>query len=175
MATRPHHHGPICGRIRRRTFLADVGMGFTGLVLGAMLHRDHPAGAAPASTSVPPSGLPHFPPKASRIIWVYLSGGVSHLETWDPKPALNKYAGKTIDESPFKKAVLESPYYRKNVRDFAGTLRNLMPKLFDYRTVEFTTTVPAGKKADLLHEVVRKQGYLAKQNNVTLEAGEVKP
>ena len=59
-----------------------------------------------------------------------MNGGVSHLESFDPKPALNKYAGKTLDESPFKKAVLESPYYRKNVRDFAGTLRNLMPKLY---------------------------------------------
>jgi len=51
----------------------------------------------------------------------------------------------------------------------------LEPKLFDYRTVEFTTSVAAGKKADLYHDVIRKQGYLAKQNNVTLEAGEVKP
>ena len=56
---------------------------------------------------------------------LFFMGGVSHLESFDPKPALDKYAGKTIDESPFKKAVLESPYYRKNVRDLAGTPRAL--------------------------------------------------
>ncbi len=51
----------------------------------------------------------------------------------------------------------------------------LNPKLHDYRTVEFSTTVAPGKRADLLHEVIQHQGYLAKQNNVTLEAGEVQP
>lgn len=51
----------------------------------------------------------------------------------------------------------------------------LSPKLHDYQTVQFTTQVPAAKKADLLLEVVRHQGTSAKQNNVTLEAAEVKP
>ena len=51
----------------------------------------------------------------------------------------------------------------------------LDPKLFDYQTVEFTTTVATGKRADLFFEVTQHQGYLAKQNNVTLQEGEVKP
>jgi hypothetical protein len=51
----------------------------------------------------------------------------------------------------------------------------LEPKLHDYQTVEFLSRVVAGKKADLLFEVVRKQGTSAKQNNVTLETAEVKP
>ena len=51
----------------------------------------------------------------------------------------------------------------------------LEPKLHDYQTVEYTATVPAGKRVDLLHEIVRHQGRNAKQNNVTLEAGEVRP
>jgi hypothetical protein len=114
--------------IKRRTFLADCGMGFTGLVLGAMLQRDGIVRAV--EPHVLPDGKPHLKPKAKSVIWLFMNGGVSHLESFDPKPGLNKYAGKTIDESPFKKAVLESPYYRKNVRDFAGTLRNLMPKLY---------------------------------------------
>ncbi len=49
----------------------------------------------------------------------------------------------------------------------------LEPKLHDYQTVEYTTTVPAGKRADLLQELVRHQGHSAKQNNVTLEAADV--
>jgi hypothetical protein len=51
----------------------------------------------------------------------------------------------------------------------------LEPKLHDYQTVEFLSRLAAGKRADLLFEVVRKQGTNAKQNNVTLQSVEVKP
>ena len=51
----------------------------------------------------------------------------------------------------------------------------LEPKLHDYQTVEFRSTVPAGKRVDSLFEVVRLQGTSAKQNNVTLQDGEVAP
>ena len=51
----------------------------------------------------------------------------------------------------------------------------LGPKLHDYQTVELEAKVAAGKKADLLFEVVRKQGTNAKQNNVTLAAAAVAP
>jgi hypothetical protein len=91
-----------CGHIHRRTFLADLGMGFVGLALGAMLHRD--GYASPGAAWSPPDGRPHWTPKAKSVIWLFMNGGVSHLETFDPKPALNKYAGKTIAETPFKDA-----------------------------------------------------------------------
>ena len=81
--------------LSRRTFLADMGMGFTGLALGAMLHRD----ATAAHTA--PTGVPHFRPKAKSVIWLFMNGGVSHMESFDPKPELTKYAGKTIAETPF--------------------------------------------------------------------------
>ena len=51
----------------------------------------------------------------------------------------------------------------------------LEPTLFDYQTVEYKTTVPAGKRVDLMQEVVRHQGRNAKQNNVTLEVADVRP
>jgi hypothetical protein len=51
----------------------------------------------------------------------------------------------------------------------------LEPTLHDFQTVEIKTKVAAGKRSDLLFEVVRKQGTSAKQNNVTLETAEVKP
>ncbi len=63
-------------------------------------------------------------------------------------------------------------------RPFDGhvTFRSqLEPTLHDYRTVQFAKTVAAGKKADLLFEIIRRQGHNAKQNNVTLEEGDVKP
>src|SRR6266446_7895545 len=73
----------------RRTFLADVGMGFTGLALGAMMARGE-------------SAKPQAPAKAKSVIWLFMNGGVSHLETFDPKPELDKFAGKSIGETPYK-------------------------------------------------------------------------
>jgi hypothetical protein len=119
-----------CGRVSRRTFLADVGMGFTGLALGAMLFRDGVARAEPGRPWSPPDGRPHFAPKAKSVIWLFFLGGVSHVESFDPKPALGRYAGRTVEESPFGRGILNSPYYRRNVRDFAGTPRALMSRIF---------------------------------------------
>ncbi len=90
-----------CRGSHRRAFLADLGLGFTGLALAAMLHRD---GRAADPRATPPDGKPHFPPKAKSVIWLFMNGGVSHVETFDPKPMLTKYAGKTIAETPFKDA-----------------------------------------------------------------------
>jgi hypothetical protein len=87
-----------CGRISRRNFLADTGMGFTGLALGAMLYQD---GVARADNPTP-DGRPHFPPKAKSVIWIFLCGGVSHVESFDVKPELNRFAGKTIEETPYR-------------------------------------------------------------------------
>jgi len=98
--------------IHRRTFLADLGLGFTGLALGAMLHRD---GIASDTRSwAPPDGKPHFTPRAKSVIWLFMNGGVSHLETFDPKPMLNKFAGKSIAQTPFKDA--QSPEKLKLAR-----------------------------------------------------------
>ena len=82
--------------MHRCTFLADVGLGFTGLSLGAMLHRD---GFASEAKWAPPDGRPHHAPKAKSVIWVFLSGGVSQMESFDPKPALTKYGGKTFTDT----------------------------------------------------------------------------
>ena len=64
------------------------------------------------------SAISQFAPKAKSVIWYFMLGGTSHLESFDPKPAVDRYAGLTIDESPFKSAVLDSPFYRKNVRAY---------------------------------------------------------
>ena len=63
----------------RRTFLADTGMGFTGLALGAMLHRDGIARAADGESWSPPDGQPQIAPKAKSVIWLFMVGGVSHM------------------------------------------------------------------------------------------------
>src|SRR5579859_152830 len=99
-----------CPGVTRRSFLVDTGLGFTGLALGAMLYRD---GVARAETNPKPDGKAHFAPKAKAVIWIFLCGGVSHVESFDVKPELNKYSGKTIDETPYKDAL--NPERLKNV------------------------------------------------------------
>jgi hypothetical protein len=91
-----------------------------------MLQRDSGAAELHASQF----GRPRFAPKAKSVIWFFMNGGTSHLESFDPKPALNKYAGKTIEESPLGSDILDSPFYRKNVRDFSGTPRALMAQIY---------------------------------------------
>ena len=109
----------------RRAFLADLGLGFTGLALGSMLAQEARGGGAVAEWA-PPSGLPHYPAKARSVIWLFMNGGVSHMESFDPKPMLTKYGGKTIAETPFadvqdpKKLALE----RLVVPDGNGNQRN---------------------------------------------------
>ena len=78
----------------RRSFLADTGMGFTGLALGAMLARQGIVRAGEAAA--PPAA------KAKAVIWIFLCGGVSHVESFDPKPALDRYNGKSIEATPYK-------------------------------------------------------------------------
>src|SRR5689334_11929273 len=126
MNPHPCCSGPPCGRVSRRTFLADLGMGFTGLALGSLLHRDGIVRADTAPAWSPPDGKPLSPPKAKSVIWIFLSGGYSHLETFDPKPALNKYAGKTFQETPFANP-LTSPLHDKRSRSVVGMKRNTFP------------------------------------------------
>jgi hypothetical protein len=83
--------------IPRRAFLSRSGLGFGGLALATMLRRDATAGAHSQSLD----GL-DFAPKAKSVIWLFMRGGVSHLESFDPKPALNQYAGKSIGDTPFR-------------------------------------------------------------------------
>jgi hypothetical protein len=104
-----------CGGLNRRTFLADVGFGFTGLALGALLHQDGVARADSEHKWSPPDGKPHFAPKAKSVIWIFLSGGYSHIETFDPKEALTKYGGMTFDKTPFANP-LKSPLHHKRFR-----------------------------------------------------------
>ncbi|MEQ1858354.1 MAG: DUF1501 domain-containing protein [Chthoniobacteraceae bacterium] len=110
----------------RRQFLADLGMGFTGLSLGSMLFRDGVARAAA------PDGQPQFAPRAKSVIWIFLSGGYSHIETFDPKPALTKYGGMTFDKTPFENP-LNSPKHHARFRSVAAeevNVRNVYPTIY---------------------------------------------
>ena len=119
---------PACCCVNRRTFLADTGMGLTGLVLGAMLQRDAASANSIEQAWAPPDGKPHFQPKAKRVIWVFMVGGVSHVEGFDPKHAINKYGGKSIAETPYKDALI-SPLVRGNIQEIV-TGRDMRTQLY---------------------------------------------
>ena len=72
-------------------------MGFAGLALSTMLAEDGYA----AQTAANGRAAALRPAKAKSVIWLFLAGGVSHMESFDIKPALNEYAGKTFAETPF--------------------------------------------------------------------------
>jgi hypothetical protein len=82
----------------RRSFLARSSVGLFGVALSAMLQRDS---AATEPRWTPPDGRPHFAPKAKSVIWLFMNGGMSHLESFDPKPMLNRYAGWSLSETPY--------------------------------------------------------------------------
>jgi hypothetical protein len=90
-----------CEATSRRTFLADAGMGLTGIVLGALLGREGMARDEEKKWTLP-DGRPHAVPRAKSVIWLFMKGGASHVETFDPKPELNRFGGKKIGDTPYK-------------------------------------------------------------------------
>ncbi|MFO0904501.1 MAG: DUF1501 domain-containing protein [Pirellulales bacterium] len=100
----------VSGRSRaadlaRREFLLQGGAGFGALALQYLLARDAAAvaaeqavGSSPAS-AFPQSVGPHLPARAKSVIFVFLEGGPSHIDLFDPKPELAKLAGKPLPES----------------------------------------------------------------------------
>jgi hypothetical protein len=83
----------------RREALTRSGMGFGALALGQLLASGQSAKAA--QTAVDPihplaPRVAHFPAKAKHVIHLFMNGGPSHVDTFDPKPKLNEFAGKEL-------------------------------------------------------------------------------
>jgi hypothetical protein len=88
-STFPDHIRPA---VTRRDILARAGHGFGAIALGSLLSakpRVNPLAAK----------APHFAPKAKSVIFLFMVGGPSHVDTFDPKPALEKYAGQKLPDS----------------------------------------------------------------------------
>src|SRR4051812_44663305 len=80
----------------RREMLHRCGTGFGLLALAGVLADDAQA-STPADPLAPKP--PHFPAKAKRVVHLFMNGGPSHVDTFDPKPALDKYHGKPVPGS----------------------------------------------------------------------------
>jgi hypothetical protein len=97
-------NAPLCtgplpmNGLNRRHFLQRFGMGLGGVALAYLLG---PSNAVAAAARSHPGILPapHFPPKAKRIIYLFMAGGPSQLETFDYKPLLNRRNGENLPDS----------------------------------------------------------------------------
>ncbi len=93
--------GPTIGATTRRSFLRQAGGGFGAVALASLLARDgllHASTGQPTARPLAPKPA-HFRPRASRVIYLFMHGGPSHVDLFDPKPELVKYAGQSLPES----------------------------------------------------------------------------
>ncbi len=80
----------------RRDLLRRTGMGFGTLGLASVMRDAGLLAAERVDLQPNAPKTPHFQPKARRVIHLFMNGGPSHVDTFDPKPALQKYAGKPL-------------------------------------------------------------------------------
>ncbi|MBI1346413.1 DUF1501 domain-containing protein [bacterium] len=81
--------------VTRRHFFSTTATGIGGAALASLLTRDgHAAGGL--------AGLPHHPPKAKRVIYLFMNGAPPHIDTFDYKPEMEKHRGEEIPESIHK-------------------------------------------------------------------------
>ncbi|MCB1019365.1 MAG: DUF1501 domain-containing protein [Acidobacteria bacterium] len=85
--------------ITRRSFFGRTATGIGAAALSQLLGRDLQAKQGGAAELGGLPGLPHFAPKAKRVIYLFMSGGPSQMETFDYKPRLVDVAGKNLPES----------------------------------------------------------------------------
>ena len=105
MANQKKRIRDFCGRTRRE-FLWQTGGGFGAAAMTSMLSNDGffdgSVNAAEASYANPLAAKPpHFAPKAKSVIFLFMYGGPSHIDTFDQKPAMKGMDGKTVDVKTF--------------------------------------------------------------------------
>ena len=132
-----------CGRflqrpLNRREMLRQAASGFGGIALlgllsdrafGKVLASDGP----PMLNSLAPRA-PHFAPKARSVIFLYMDGGPSQVDTFDPKPKLDEYNGKPIPSGNLRTErktgnLLKSPFTFKKYGQSGIEVSEIFPKL----------------------------------------------
>jgi hypothetical protein len=106
---------PCRAGFSRRELLGRTGTGLGLMALAGLLADDQAAAAATGYQNPMFPKTPHFAPKAKHVIHVFMNGGPSHVDTFDPKPALEKYAGKELPSGTLRTerktgAALPSPF-----------------------------------------------------------------
>src|SRR5712691_1109650 len=89
------HHWDVTSR---REFFTRAGSGLAGMALASLLQQDKLlAASAPVETLAPKK--PHHAPKAKSVIWLFMEGGPSHVDLFDPKPKLSELSGQPMPAS----------------------------------------------------------------------------
>ncbi|MEX2288144.1 MAG: DUF1501 domain-containing protein [Planctomycetaceae bacterium] len=132
----------FCGRTRRE-FLWEAGAGFTGVALAGMLGDDGflarqslaADGSTPFVNPLAPKE-PHFEPQAKSVIFLYMYGGPSHIDTFDYKPAMKGMDGKTVDVKTFGRGghknqgrIVETPWNFRQYGQSGQWVSDLFPQL----------------------------------------------
>lgn len=105
----------------RREYLATAANGIGALALGALLTEDGIVSAAPAAADPLALRPPHFTPKAKNCIFIFLEGGPSQIDLYDPKPKLNELHGQSLPESMTKN--VRFAFIRKETARLMGSKR----------------------------------------------------
>jgi hypothetical protein len=131
------HAAGCAGCCTRRDFLVRSGAGFGAVVLGALMRAEARAVTAPVIDPLNPFAprAPQFAPKAKSVIFLFMVGGPSHVDTFDYKPELQKLAGKPVPAS-LRKAVEATRF--ANV--FHGCKDELLASPFSFKQYGLTGT-----------------------------------
>jgi hypothetical protein len=133
----PHGKAPF---VSRRDFLFRAGEGVGGLALAHLLNQEGLLAAGcenpPGITSPYAPKPPHFKPRAKNVISLFMCGGVSHIDTFDPKPTLDKYHGQPLPgeddvqvQQGFPGPIMRSPYTFKKYGQSGMDVSELFPNL----------------------------------------------
>ncbi|MGH9661349.1 MAG: DUF1501 domain-containing protein, partial [Bryobacteraceae bacterium] len=87
------HHWPVA---TRRQFFQRAGSGLAGIALAGLLDQD---GYAASTRDLLAAKKPHHAPKAKSLIWLFMEGGPSHIDLFDPKPKLTEMNGQPMPAS----------------------------------------------------------------------------
>jgi hypothetical protein len=83
----------------RRAFLSQAGGGFGAIALASLLADEGRSLGGEKSAQADGRVQPHFAPRVKRVIWLFMHGGPSHVDLFDPKLDLIRYAGKPLPDS----------------------------------------------------------------------------
>ncbi len=129
------HVGPalLPPLMSRRHFLWDSAGGIGGIALAWLLSRQTAVGALASANA---NAGPRFLPRAKRVVQIFCAGGVSHIDTFDYKPGLEKFHGKTIEGKGENKGffgqpgrVMKSPFAFRQQGDSGHWISSLFPHL----------------------------------------------
>lgn len=84
--------------LSRREVLFRIGGGFGAVAVSSVMNQAGLLGAAPAAANPLAPKATHFPARAKRLIFLFMNGGPSHVDTFDPKPMLTRHAGQPMPE-----------------------------------------------------------------------------